>query len=483
MSSQLDAFLASLDQEGTVESQGVFSVDLARSQELLGNFLFKSPANYLLKLIQSGVAFGAHRIDIQMRKDRLQLSWQIPLGELAPETFAELLDRMLKTMQSPLEKGLDRSVRHLAFGLLASLSLPHHQIVAGFRSQSGGRAVVWRHGQTAPQSVVLPADSSLDFGWTQFAFQILRPAVGALQIVKSWLGAGPLVSATESKILSHACRFCGIPVHLDGRLLNTANPGRVGKAVFSTSLQGFDTVVERTILSTDSCSELLCAPHPVNRAAQVYDYGVSALHLGLGKVTLIQQFRSNRRPGFFPPNAKVSIPIQAQSSWDALLTSGTSDSIVLGTKTVVDGDTGVSSSKTQRLPADLGPWTRPGFAIGEGFGHRSRSVSAHAFLAAPCWAERPESMIVFQSDGVLLAPIFKTFGLQGMLILVAHDAVKTDLSGLQPVIDEDLEPLWSWINEEVEDMYKSARTQVRWAEKFPLGSQTVQQLKNIFQVD
>ncbi len=483
MSGQLDAFLASLDQEGTVESQGTFSIDLARSQELLGSFLFKSPANYLLKLVQSGVAFGAHRIDIQMRKDRIQLSWKLPLSELPPETFEDILAGVVQTMQAPLDKGIKRPVRHLAFGLLASLGLPHHQILAGFRSQSGGQAMVWKQGHTQPRPIRLPTDNNLDFGWTEFVFQILRPAAGALQVVKSWLGAGPLVTATESQILSYACRFCGIPIHLDGRLLNTASPGRVGKVVFSVSLHGFDNVLERTILATSSCSELLCAPHPYARSAQVYDYGITPQHLGLGKVCLIQQLRSNRRNGYFPVNTKVAIPIQPLPTWDSLLSTAGADSILLGIKTSADGDTGVTSSKSQRLPADLGPWTRPGFAIGDLLGHRSRSLSAQAYLAVPCWPETPESQIIFQYDGVLLAPILKTFALEGMLILVASHTVKTDLSGLQPIIDSELDPLWSWIETEVDDMYKSARTQVRWAEKFPLGSPAVQQLKNMFKVE
>ena len=57
--------------DGQLDSQGQFTLALAQAREKLAKFLLKSPQDYLLKLIQAGVAAGAQRLELKTGANRV----------------------------------------------------------------------------------------------------------------------------------------------------------------------------------------------------------------------------------------------------------------------------------------------------------------------------------------------------------------------------------------------------------------------------
>lgn len=102
-------FLEELRTVGTVESVGNFTLDSERALELLARFRFASPYEYVLKLVQAGVAGGAQQVDV--RVSRRETSVEFLGWSPAPDFW-----------EDPLRQALERG-NHLGVGLLAARGL------------------------------------------------------------------------------------------------------------------------------------------------------------------------------------------------------------------------------------------------------------------------------------------------------------------------------------------------------------------------
>lgn len=120
--SAIDALIADLEGEGTVESRGGFTLDRAKAREKMRQFQLADPREYLLHLVRAASLMGAQRISIDIDADDMHLRFD---GQtFATTDFEELYDALFGRAD-------DQSVaarRHLALGLNAALGLDPRRI-------------------------------------------------------------------------------------------------------------------------------------------------------------------------------------------------------------------------------------------------------------------------------------------------------------------------------------------------------------------
>lgn len=119
---KLEHLLEDLRDDGRADSSGVFTLDSSKAEEKLRDFQFASPYHYILKLVQSGVAGGAPRVDVKTSAGRVEVCFG---GEpLLAEEMGGLM-RYLLNDQVGLE---GRRLRHLAAGLRGAVGVKPWQI-------------------------------------------------------------------------------------------------------------------------------------------------------------------------------------------------------------------------------------------------------------------------------------------------------------------------------------------------------------------
>lgn len=183
--------LESLRQAGRLDSSGVFSLDLDSALEKMRLHQLSRPAQYILKLVQWAVGSGATRVDI--RCGWRQVLFEHDGAAPAPEVLKRLLPRILEPEDTP--------VRDLAIGVNAALKLAAGPVEIA--SEQGPRALISTSGHQL-ESLAEPPD--------RVRLRMRRQ--------RRWWTALELVAGTwESFELREHCRFCPIPIFLNGELV------------------------------------------------------------------------------------------------------------------------------------------------------------------------------------------------------------------------------------------------------------------------
>ncbi len=93
--------------EGTSDSEGVFTLNLARALQQMGELAANQPYEFALRAIQAGVAAGAPALHISITRHRLAISHQEDLGDIED----------LLVWLTGAQAGLSRAQSHMAAGL------------------------------------------------------------------------------------------------------------------------------------------------------------------------------------------------------------------------------------------------------------------------------------------------------------------------------------------------------------------------------
>ena len=197
--SRIDALLADLQSEGTVDSQGGFTLDRDKAREKMRQFQLADPREYLLQLIRTAHCQGATRIDIEVDADDMHLRFDGAV--FTQRDFEELYDALFGRADDPAVAGR----RHLALGLNAALGLDPRRITV--------------HSGAAWLTVVPDGDD--DFGALdppiEGTWLHARDRMRFSNVFRFFQGLGG--SLPEAKLVAERCGFSTTDITINGKPL------------------------------------------------------------------------------------------------------------------------------------------------------------------------------------------------------------------------------------------------------------------------
>lgn len=178
---------------GPVVAEGEFTLDRARAQEKMRRYSLPNPHAYILELVKAAVLQGAGAIGFTLDTDDMRLRFDGP-----PFSRDELEAAELAALTGT------GAVAHLGMGLAAAMALEPRFV----RCESGGVRLELRP-RRPDRLEAAPAGG----GTALHVRDRARPGQ-ILEFFRSLAGW-----TTEGEILRSACRFCPVPVQLNGRLI------------------------------------------------------------------------------------------------------------------------------------------------------------------------------------------------------------------------------------------------------------------------
>ncbi|MBI3924202.1 MAG: hypothetical protein HY319_01550 [Armatimonadetes bacterium] len=191
----IQTYLETRLSEGTRESAGAFTIDYERARLKMARFQLTDPTQYLLKFVQAAVLARSQKLALKLCRDRVVCEWHgCDLGSLDPGEVAGSLCR-------PLEEASHTALGGLAAGLNALQAAGPTRIVLRFQ----------RWGESSVEVLSLG---------DRFARQSLPLEGGATRTSLTIT-----VSRTRGRVdrerqtVLRGCRFCPIPIELNGERL------------------------------------------------------------------------------------------------------------------------------------------------------------------------------------------------------------------------------------------------------------------------
>lgn len=213
--SDIASLLEELKKEGTLDSEGRFLVDLVKADEKLEQFRLPSPHHYILAIVSSATAAGAHSIRVTRTLNESSVAFDgIAFGfEETTDLFRSLL--LGTTASEARLRGLATAV-HAARSLpLVSLSLESWSGAFGVRLYLHGHQMTVQNLEETPWKEA-PARTGTRL---------------ELSLVPSWLSQasnlllGVEYGHEELKLLRRFTRYAYPTIHLNGASLNTDRIG------------------------------------------------------------------------------------------------------------------------------------------------------------------------------------------------------------------------------------------------------------------
>jgi hypothetical protein len=202
----LSELLQELRASGQVDSQGRFTLDVAKAREKMKKYQLADPYHYVLAVVRAAVAAGAHRVVVRCDANDCHLLWE------GPGLEAALLEQLFSALFLPRDESLE-PLRELAIAANAALGLdPAWVRVETWTGQGGARLELWPSGQKF-EPLSLQSESPRPTGVAihvreRHALRVLK------KILAGWW------SMPEAAALQRCCRLAPIPVEVNGRLVN-----------------------------------------------------------------------------------------------------------------------------------------------------------------------------------------------------------------------------------------------------------------------
>lgn len=202
----IEHFLGVEKAAGKVDSEGVFTIDLAKARRKLGKFQFNDPSFYLLKIVQAAVSGGATKVDLRTTRSSLTLCFDSPspIGEL--QTMLSAFANPLEAPQGPL--------RYLAMGFNASLVSDPKEVQLAWWTEGEGSALT-AIGEELTVTNAPPRPNNAPVGGHLTLFTVLKEKT-------AWLTAG--ATAAEVTTVRKFCGYAPVEVRIDGRRLEDCLP-------------------------------------------------------------------------------------------------------------------------------------------------------------------------------------------------------------------------------------------------------------------
>lgn len=262
-SSQLNELLAQYRTVGELNSEGVFTVDLARALPKLEKFQLPKPHFGLLKVIQSAVASGASRIELHFTATTLSIEHD---GE---PPSAEQLRTLLDHLMAPDLPVRGRSLRDLAIGVNTTLARGSRWVEVCARQPDGWVRQRWLGRVESEQAEIQPrfaggSGFNLRFamrrGFQESASQLF--GLGG-KSVSSLLTRSRDAMDEDARAIYDRCRYAPVDLRINGRRVPPASFGqRVLKrwSPFHLREHRRPNLVDLLLVSRESSTHLLNAP-------------------------------------------------------------------------------------------------------------------------------------------------------------------------------------------------------------------------------
>lgn len=214
--SRIDDLMADLRSEGTVHSEGGFTLDRDKAREKMRQFQLADPREYLLQLVRAAHCQGATRIDIELDADDMQVRFDG--ATFTERDFEELYDALFGRADDPAIAGR----RHLALGLNAALGLDPRRITV--RSGAAQLAVVPEEDDDFG-----PLDPPVEGTWIH-----ARDRLRFSNVFRFFQGLSG--SLPEAKLVADRCGFSATRIILNGAPLPN------GRALIKAQVGAFHAV-------------------------------------------------------------------------------------------------------------------------------------------------------------------------------------------------------------------------------------------------
>lgn len=202
----LSDLVQDLQREAVPESSGVFTLDPSVAEEKLQNFALVEPEDYLLKLVQAGVALGASRIDIQSKPAAMEMLWHD--ASLQADDLPGLMGHLLSPQGS-------RHLRHLAAGLRGSVAVrPDYLLIESGQGERAFRRS-WTDGSWNSQ----PIPGRSDEFTRLYLRRDLARILGKLSTSLRDFVNGRSTRNAEESALRSCSQFFPIPLTINGQTI------------------------------------------------------------------------------------------------------------------------------------------------------------------------------------------------------------------------------------------------------------------------
>lgn len=220
----VDSFLQELTQEATLESRGQFTLSIDHAKEKLSEFLLNDAQEYLLKLVQAGVAAGANRLEL--RSHTTQCTFVMEGAFLSVTDLENILYHLLGNLG---QDSHSRCLRHLAIAVNTAITTRATGLSLSSFDGNQGHRVEWSaHGRTLRP-------------WTprtrkpQVVFHVQRTILESAAQFMHFMGSRDILSMMigsrqgmdpDRMLLVDRASWCPVPLMLNGRWMARPTPGQ-----------------------------------------------------------------------------------------------------------------------------------------------------------------------------------------------------------------------------------------------------------------
>ena len=213
----IDAFLEDLTGEGRLDSAGSFTISAEQAKEKLSQYLLESTEEYLLKLIQAGVAAGASELQLHSSTTRVQFTMK---GcSFASRDLSEILYHLVRND----EGSQARALRHLATAVNTAVATRATGIVLATWDGRQGQRLEWKANGKQVSAWNLEAGKTpcLYFEVRRTGLEFFSNffhLLGQRDILSMFLGTREGMDPDRLMVMDRAC-WCPVPLSLNGRWL------------------------------------------------------------------------------------------------------------------------------------------------------------------------------------------------------------------------------------------------------------------------
>lgn len=214
----IDAFLGQFEDEGHLDSSGQFTIDPTRARDKLAHFLLSETRQYLLKLVQAGVALGARSLTLESS------IWGAQFEMNGVSLPAQQLRNSLLHLLSPNPDGQHRGLRHLGIAINTIIESRPSGIWMGTWDGSQGEQIQWRHRCCDVQAWKSEGSARIVLKISRNPQDVLAQTWEFLSqryVIEMFTGALEGLDG-DRQLLWKRVKWCPIPVKLNGRLVPEA---------------------------------------------------------------------------------------------------------------------------------------------------------------------------------------------------------------------------------------------------------------------